>query len=306
MAAKRHACDIPRRNPQISNLRRNPQPYYLRLGIDGNYRPKVKPLNTVRSSGPVLLCCLFLAGQGVFAQDTPSPSVGSPATITSSPQPSPQPSDTAGEPAPPIAPAHPQPGTVDKRLFGVIPNYRADQLQGVYKPISTREKFLIARGDSFDWPNYFLLVGYALQSQIASNGFKHNGGIESFGEFYARGMADQVIGSYFTEAILPSLLHEDPRFFRLGIGSVWRRAYYAATRVFVTRLDNGGSSFNVSEVVGNMGVVAVTTFYYPNSQSASEAVERYGMALGNDAISNLLTEFWPDIKRRIPLLHRKA
>jgi len=210
------------------------------------------------------------------------------------------------EPVALIAPANPQPGTVDKRLFGVIPNYRADQAQAVYKPLTTHEKFLIARSDSFDWPNYFLLAGYALQSQIASGGFKHNGGIEGFGEFYARGMADQVIGSYITEAIMPSLLHEDPRFFRLGIGSIWHRTYYAASRILVTRLDNGGVGVNIAEVVGNMGVVAMTTLYYPASQSASEAAERYGMALGNDAISNLLTEFWPDIKRRLPSFHRKA
>jgi hypothetical protein len=198
------------------------------------------------------------------------------------------------------------PDTIDKRLFGVIPNYRAEQIQAVYKPISTHDKFLIARGDSFDWPNYFLLAGYALQSQVASKGFRDNGGITGFGEYYARAMADQVIGSYFTEAILPSLLHEDPRFFRLGAGSLWRRACYATSRVFVTRLDNGGARFNISEVLGNMGVAAVATLYYPDSQTAGSAAERYGLLLGNDAISNLLTEFWPDVKRRLTALHRKS
>jgi hypothetical protein len=240
----------------------------------------------LRRSVPTLTVYLLLGGLGAFAQDTVA-LAGNPEGVL-------------------IAPATPQPGAVDKRLFGVIPNYRAEQIQAVYTPISTREKFRIARSDSFDWPNYFLLVGYALQSQIAANGFKNNGGIASFGEYYARGMADQVMGSYVTEAIMPSLLHEDPRFFRLGTGSVWRRAYYATSRVFVARLDNGGTRFNISEIIGNMGVTAVSTFYYPNSQSAGEAAERYGMALGNDAISNLLTEFWPDVKRRVPFLHRKA
>jgi hypothetical protein len=263
----------------------------------------VKSLSQVRPRVPALIFCLFLSSLGAFAQDN---SLNSVAT-------SPEPGGKLDEPIAPIAPANPvsprpgtPPGTIDKRLFGVIPNYRADQIQAVYTPISTREKFAIARSDSFDWPNYFLLAGYALQSQIASGGFKHSGGLEGFGEFYARAMADQVIGSYVTEAMLPSLLHEDPRFFRLGIGSVWHRAYYASTRVFVVRLDNGGTRFNISEVVGNIGVVAVSTFYYPNSQSAGEAAERYGMALGNDAISNLLTEFWPDVKRRLPFLRRKA
>jgi hypothetical protein len=54
-----------------------------------------------------------------------------------------------------------------------------------------------------------------------------------------------------------------------------------------------------------MGVTALGTLYYPDSRTVSEGVERYGMALGNDMISNLLTEFWPDIRRRLPF-HRRG
>ena len=159
--------------------------------------------------------------------------------------------------------------------------------------------------DSFDWPNFFLLAGYAAQSQVAAGGFHHNGGLPGFGEYYARGFSDQIIGSYVTDAILPSLLHEDPRYFRLGTGTFWRRTYYAASRIFVTRMDNGKSRFNITEIAGNIGIDAITTWYYPDSQSASKGLERFGMQLGNDAISNILTEFWPDIKHRLrPLQHR--
>jgi hypothetical protein len=77
------------------------------------------------------------------------------------------------------------------------------------------------------------------------------------------------------------------------------------SRIFVTRLDNGKSRFNITEIAGNMGVIAVTTWYYPDSQTASKATVRYGMQIGNDAISNVLTEFWPDIKHRLrPIQHR--
>ncbi len=149
----------------------------------------------------------------------------------------------------PIAPINlPQPEAVDKRLFGVIPNYRADEMQAVYKPITTAEKFRIAKNDSFDWPNYFLLAGFAMQAQLADGG---NGGVESFGKFYARALGDQIIGSYVTEAILPSLFHEDPRYFRLGSGTFFHRASYATTRVFVTKLDNGKSRVYLSELAGN-------------------------------------------------------
>ena len=205
----------------------------------------------------------------------------------------------------PLESTLPEPELVSTRLFGVIPNYRASDTLETYKPLTTAEKYHIAFQDSFDWPNFFMLAGYAAQSQVAAGGFHHNGGMAGFGEYYARGFSDQVIGSYVTDAIMPSLLHEDPRYFRLGAGTFWRRTYYAASRIFVTRLDNGKSRFNITEIAGNIGVDAITTWYYPDSQSASKGLERFGMQLGNDAISNLLTEFWPDIKHRLrPLQHR--
>ena len=205
----------------------------------------------------------------------------------------------------PLESALPEPEPASTRLFGIIPNYRASETLETYKPLTTAEKYHMAFQDSFDWPNFFLLAGYAAQSQFAAGGFHHNGGLPVFGEYYARGFSDQIIGSYVTDAILPSLLHEDPRYFRLGSGTLWRRTYYAASRIFVTRLDNGKSRFNITEIAGNIGVDAITTWYYPDSQTAAKGAERFGMQLGNDAISNILTEFWPDIKHRLrPLQHR--
>ena len=201
--------------------------------------------------------------------------------------------------------AAPTPPSISKRLFGVIPNYRADVLRPMYTPLSRSQKYAIARSDSFDWPNYILLAGYAVQSQVAAGGFSHNGGFSGFGKYYARSVGDQIIGSYITEAILPDILHEDPRFFRRGSGPLWQRAFYATSQIVVTRKDDGRFGFNFSEIAGNAGVVAVTTLYYPDSRSASEGAERFAMQLGNDVISNLLTEFWPDIRRRLPF-HRTA
>jgi hypothetical protein len=207
---------------------------------------------------------------------------------------------------PPAAKAsQPEPAPVSKRLFGMIPNYRADQTSDSYQPLTVAQKFKIAREDSFDWPNFPLLVGYTLQAQVAAGGFRHNGGMEGFGEYYARGFADQVIGSYVTEAILPSLLHEDPRYFRLGAGTFVHRVANATAHVFITRGDNGKTRFFASEVLGNAAVAAIGSTYYPNSGSPSEISEHYGLQLGNDAVSNILTEFWPDIRLRLRFVRQR-
>jgi hypothetical protein len=194
---------------------------------------------------------------------------------------------------------------VEKRLFGVLPNYRADQETADYKPLKMWEKFKIAERDTFDWPNFPLMIGFAMQTQVAQNGFHGKAFGRSFAEYYARSFGDAFIGNFITEAVMPSLLHEDPRFFRSGTGSVWRRAFKAARQVVVTRSENGGRTFNFSEILGNSAVVAITSSYYPDSRRLLPGAERVGLAVGNDVISNLMTEFWPDVKRRIqPMIQR--
>ncbi|MFL6452150.1 MAG: hypothetical protein ACJ746_31465 [Bryobacteraceae bacterium] len=208
--------------------------------------------------------------------------------------------------AAPLAPSHAasQDPAVSKRLLGVIPNFRADQYHEQYIPLSTAQKFEIARHDSFDWPNYLLLVGYAAQTQMSSEAGHHKNVGVGFRDSYVRSVADQVAGSYITEAILPSLLHEDPRFFRLGSGTFRHRAFHATSAVMINRRDNGTRGFAYSEMLGNAGSVALSNLYYSEDRSASNALERYSMTIGNDMISNLLTEFWPDIRRRLTRIHR--
>ena len=205
----------------------------------------------------------------------------------------------------PAAPEENSSDAVPRRLLGVIPNFRAEQQQPTYTPLTISEKFAIARRDSFDWPNYFLLIGYSLQSQMADRKNNYRGGeLNRFGTFYSRSLADQITSNYLTEAILPSLLREDPRFFRLGTGPVWSRALYAASRVFVTKKDNGTTGFANSEVLGNLGITIFSNLYHTDNRSVWATSQRYGLALGNDIVSNLLTEFWPDIKHHLPFRHR--
>lgn len=195
---------------------------------------------------------------------------------------------------------------IDKRMFGVIPNHRAEQEMAEYKPLKTWEKFKLAERDTFDWPNFPLMAAFALQTQISQKGWHGAGMGRSFAEYYARSFADALIGNYVTEALVPSLLHEDPRFFRSGVGPAWKRAYKAARQVVVTRTENGHERFNFSEVLGNTAVVAVTSIYYPDSRRLGPGAKRVGLQIGNDVISNLLTEFWPDVRRHLePRLHRR-
>jgi hypothetical protein len=96
---------------------------------------------------------------------------------------------------------------------------------------------------------------------------------------------------------MPTLLHEDPRYFRAGTGSKWSRVGSAFTQILVTRTDSGRRTFNFSEWGGNAAAAALSNVWYPDTRTASENAEKLLVMCANDAVSNLLKEFWPDVKR---------
>lgn len=217
----------------------------------------------------------------------------------SSPDASQQPTGQTAQPDPP---AQAQPGQVqeppDKRVFGVLPNYRTANDTGVYTPISTKQKFIIASKDSFDYPLVLLSGAIAGFGQLTNQNPSFGQGLAGYGRRLGTGYADQAIGNMMTEAIFPALLHEDPRYFRRGRGSTWSRAWYAATRVFVNRDDHGKWRFNYSEVLGNAAGVAISNAYEPDSRNAVDNAEKLAEQIGIDSASQVLKEFWPDVKRR--------
>ena len=106
-----------------------------------------------------------------------------------------------------------------------------------------------------------------------------------------------------TEAIFPTILHQDPRYFRRGTGSGWSRLGYAAGQIFLTHRDSGGTQFNYSEIVGNSVAVAISNAYYVDHRNAHDAVSQFGMQIGVDMAANILKEFWPEIQRKFSRKH---
>ncbi|MEP6716613.1 MAG: hypothetical protein ABJC09_13670 [Terriglobia bacterium] len=189
--------------------------------------------------------------------------------------------------------------TPDKRVFGVLPNYRTAESDAPFAPITARQKFTIARKDTLDYPSYFLAGAFAGLSQLSDSNPSFGQGLKGYGRRYLSSVADQDIGNFLTEAILPSLLHQDPRYFRNGHGSVKGRIAYAASRVLIARSDSGRWGLNTSEFLGNGMVASIGNAYYPDAVGFNPTMQRMFTQIGTDAISQVLKEFWPDIKRRL-------
>jgi hypothetical protein len=190
-----------------------------------------------------------------------------------------------------------------KRLFGIVPNYRASPSIQDFEPLSIGEKFKVASDDSFDRGTVALAAIFAGQSQLTNANRSCGQGGEGYARYFGAAYGDFVIANYMTEAVFPTLLHQDPRYFRRGTGSGWSRLGYAMKQIFWTHRDSGGTQFNYSEIVGNSVAVAISNAYYADNRNAREAVSKLGMQIGVDMAANILREFWPEVERKLPWRH---
>ena len=192
----------------------------------------------------------------------------------------------------------------DKRAFGVFPNYRTAEASLPFVPISARRKLTIATKDSFDGPLYLTSAVFTGIYQLDNDNPSFGQGLAGAAKRYAASYGDLMIGNMMTEGVMPVLLREDPRYFRIGQGSKASRLGYALTRIFVTRTDSGSRTFNFAEWGGNGVAVAVSNSWYPDTRAASENVHKLAIQCATDALSNVLKEFWPDVKNHFQRKHK--
>jgi hypothetical protein len=202
---------------------------------------------------------------------------------------------TAAEPA--DAPSHPStPPPQPKRILGIMPNYRAVSAGVKPPPATAKQAFVIATKQSFDY-SAFIFVG--LTSMIAEGEDSHpklGKGIPGFWAYSWRGYLDKTDGNYWVVWALPTVLHEDERYYALGRGPVLKRLGYAVSRVVITPDYNGHQTINGAELLGRGAAQFIGTTYYPSSDRTPSALAtKYGYALLRDATTNAFREVWPDI-----------
>ncbi len=192
-----------------------------------------------------------------------------------------------------------------KRILGIMPNYRAVSAGAIPPPPTPKQAFIIATQNSFDYSS-FLFVG--LTSMIAEGEDAHpklGKGIPGFWGYSWRGFVDKTDGNYWVIFALPTVFHQDERYYAKGEGPKWRRALYSSTRVLITPNYAGHNSVNVSELLGRGIAQGISISYYPSSDhSPAEVAEKWAYAIMRDAATNTFREFWPDIATHV--LHQRS
>jgi hypothetical protein len=185
-----------------------------------------------------------------------------------------------------------------RHIFGVFPNHNASPCLVPYTPLSVGEKFKIAREDALD-PGAIVVAGLTGgAAQLFNSNRPFGQEASGYTRYFAAAYANHVIGDFLVEGVYPTLLHQDPRYFRKGYGTGGARAKYAMSRVFRTQTDAGGTAFNYSRVLGSSSMVAISSLYYANHRNAEASSVGFGVQLGAAMGANLLKEFWPDLARK--------
>jgi hypothetical protein len=191
-------------------------------------------------------------------------------------------------------------GRQTKRILFVIPNFRAVSADQHLPPQPVKEKFKTAMLDSFDYSSFIFVAGQAGVAQ-ANNSYPEFGqGARGYGRYYWHTLADAINENTWVEFIVPSVLHQDTRYYTLGSGDFAKRLGYAFTRTVITRTDEGHETFNFSEILGAGAFSGVANFYYPSQErTLTKTYQRWITNIAIDGCTFAFKEVWPDINNAI-------
>jgi hypothetical protein len=184
-----------------------------------------------------------------------------------------------------------------QRVMGVMATFNTTTNKDAL-PLSSGQKFkLFFKSETDPWP--FLLAGVVGGIGMAEDSYPTWGqGAQGYGKRIGAAYTDAFIGNFFGNALLTSLLHEDPRYFQKGTGKPLKRFLWAASSTVWCKRDNGGWGPNYANVVGNLIGAAISDTYYPASERTVGNTIANGFTVSAEGIVGAeIIEFWPDLVR---------
>jgi len=179
-----------------------------------------------------------------------------------------------------------------QRLLAVIPNFYVSYVADA-APMNPKQKFELAWKLVID-PSSFVIAGIIAGGQQANDSFPGYGqGAAGYGRRFGAAYGDFFIGTYIGNAILPSILKQDPRYFYKGSGTTKSRILYAISRSVMTKGDNGHWQPDYSGILGSLAAGGIANLYYPEGSrhGFSTTLDNTLIGIGTSAGVNILQEF---------------
>jgi hypothetical protein len=181
---------------------------------------------------------------------------------------------------------------VKHRLLHLFPDFESVQPGVRVVPLSARQKFRLFAGETFDPSVIGIAVAIAGIEQAGNLAPNYGQGAGPYAQRFGATTASVAFAGLYSDALLPTLFHQDPRYFRKGSGSMPSRIWYAIARTVVTRQDSGRPNFNYSHIGGLAALTATTNLYFPPvNRTAAQNGARFGISVGVAALLNVFREF---------------
>jgi hypothetical protein len=193
-----------------------------------------------------------------------------------------------------------------QRILGFMPNFRSVSGGAVAHPPGWKYNFQVASRQAFDWSSFAFLGITSLSAEGINSHPALGKGVGGFYAYTWRGLVDKTDGTYLQAWLLPSILHEDTRYYALGEGSVMKRALYVISRQAVTRTYGGRDTPNIAGLGGKVLTQVISREYYPSSAANfSTLATKFGYSVMRDVAFTSIREFYPSIAAHYVKKHRE-
>jgi hypothetical protein len=182
-----------------------------------------------------------------------------------------------------------------------VPAFEVSYLKH-FKPLTPRQKFDEWLRGAYDPGGFGLYAAEAATLEHSSRdgfcGYGKGGG--NYAKCFGSMELTSNISSFLGDFLFPVIMHQDPRYFRLGKGSFPKRTWYAVARIFVTHADSGRTVLFTSALAGSVLAAAASNLYYPpRDRGFGPSLNHFGIDLADTAAFNVSAEYWPEIKHAL-------
>ena len=178
-----------------------------------------------------------------------------------------------------------------QRVLGIVPNFYSNYDWNA-PPLNSRQKYALAFRSEIDPVTFAGAAAVAGAEEYQGIYPGYGTGISGFGKRFAAQYANDFTSRMIGSAMLPSLFHQDPRYFYKGTGIIRSRALYALKSTFICRGDNGKNEFDYSHIGGDFAAGTLANLYYPEKNEGVGLVFENGLIeIGGMAGTNLIREF---------------
>lgn len=193
-----------------------------------------------------------------------------------------------------------------KRILGFMPNFRSVSGGAVPPPPGWKYNFKLATHQAFDYSSFVFLGITSLSAEGINSHPAFGKGVGGAWTYTWHGFLDKTDGAYLGGWFLPSLLHEDTRYYALGRGSVAKRALYVMSRQVVARTYGGHDTPNIANIGGKVLTQVISRTYYPSSAASfSVLATKFSYAIMRDMGFTAIREFYPGIAAHYTKKHRE-